>query len=174
MKYQPLVEKRIKRNLTIPMNSTSLIKFSNQVRKKSSFENKIVEKLDNEKDKVGQYIKNICEIQNKDVILGELLLWKGIYLLDRIVEYRDNYTYWVVDFGIPLTNNISERALRGVKTKMKVSGQFQNLSSAEYYANIRSYIETCHRNGINELEALQRLASGNPFTLSEILNNQKN
>ena len=95
-------------------------------------------------------------------------------LLDRIVEYRDNYTYWVLDFGIPLTNNVSERALRGVKTKMKVSGQFQNLSSAEYYANIRSYIETCHRNGINELEALQRLASGNPFTLSEILNNQKN
>ena len=80
----------------------------------------------------------------------------------------------ILDFGIPITNNVSERALRGVKTKMKVSGQFQNLSSAEYYANIRSYIETCHRNGINELEALQRLASGNPFTLSEILNNQKN
>ena len=95
-------------------------------------------------------------------------------LLDRIVEYRDNYTYWVLDFGIPFTNNVSERALRGIKTKMKVSGQFQNISNAEYYADIKSYIETCHRNGINEFESLQRLISGSPVTMSEILNNQKN
>lgn len=103
MKYQPLVERRIKRNLTIPMNSTSLIKFSNQVRKKSSFENKIVEKLDNEKDKVGQYIKNICEIQNKDTTLGELLLWKGIYGL--------------TDSQISVKMKIAERTIRKYKPK---------------------------------------------------------
>ena len=94
-------------------------------------------------------------------------------LLDRIVEYRDNYTYWVLDFGIATTNNLSERALRGIKTKMKVSGQFQNITSAEYYAAIRSYIETCHRNGINEIEALQRLITENPYTIEEILEQKK-
>ncbi len=56
---------------------------------------------------------------------------------------------------------------------MKVSGQFQNIKSAEDYANIRSYIETCHRNGINEMEALQRLISENPYTVEEILNIKK-
>ena len=97
-------------------------------------------------------------------------------LLERLVEYRDNYTYWIYDFTIPYTNNEAERGLRGVKTKMKVSGQFQNIENARYYANIRSYIETCHRNGINEVEALIRLLNGNPYTIEEILENklQKN
>lgn len=52
---------------------------------------------------------------------------------------------------------------------MKISGQFQNITNAEYYALIRSYIETCHRNGVNELEALERLIDDNPYSLEEIL-----
>ena len=91
-------------------------------------------------------------------------------LLSRLLEYRDNYTYWLYDFSIPYTNNEAERGLRGVKTKMKVSGQFQNIENARYYANIRSYIETCNRNGINEIEALTRLLDGNPYTIEDILN----
>lgn len=90
-------------------------------------------------------------------------------LLTRLTEYRDNYTYWLYDFSIPYTNNEAERGLRGVKTKMKVSGQFQNIENARYYASIKSYVETCHRNGINEIEALTRLLDGNPFTITEII-----
>jgi len=90
-------------------------------------------------------------------------------LLSRLMEYRDNYTYWLYDFSIPYTNNEAERTLRGVKTKMKVSGQFQNIENAKYYANIKSYIETCHRNGINEAEALTRLLDGNPYSVKEII-----
>jgi len=90
-------------------------------------------------------------------------------LLTRLTEYRDNYTYWLYDFSIPYTNNTSERGLRGIKTKMKVSGQFQNIEYAKYYANIKSYTETCHRNGINEIEALTRLLDGRPFTINEII-----
>ena len=52
---------------------------------------------------------------------------------------------------------------------MKISGQFQNITNAEYYALIRSYIETCHRNGVNEHEALERLITDNPYSLEEIL-----
>ena len=94
-------------------------------------------------------------------------------LLNRLLQYRDNYTYWVLDFDIPYTNNESERSLRGIKSKMKISGHFQNINSAQYYANIRSYIETCHRNGINELDALKRLSSLNPYTLEEIITQKK-
>lgn len=90
-------------------------------------------------------------------------------LLERLTEYRDNYTYWLYDFSIPYTNNEAERGLRGVKTKMKVSGQFQNIENARYYATIKSYIETCHRNGINEIEALTRLLDNNPYTITEII-----
>ena len=90
-------------------------------------------------------------------------------LLTRLMEYRDNYIYWMLDFNLPFTNNLSERALRGIKSKMKIAGQFQNITSAEHYATIRSYIETCYRNDVNGHEALIRLMDNNPYTLKEIL-----
>ena len=89
-------------------------------------------------------------------------------IVTRVKDFRDNFFAWVEDFTIPTTNNLSERSLRGVKTKMKVSGQFASTETANNYARIRSYIETCRRNGINEIEALSRLSSGNPYTVEEI------
>lgn len=89
-------------------------------------------------------------------------------LIRRIRKYRENIFAWVEDFSLPTTNNISERALRGAKTKMKVSGQFASAETANNYAVVRSYIETCRRNGINEMEALIRLCEGNPYTVEEI------
>jgi len=92
-------------------------------------------------------------------------------LILRILDYKDEYLAWVLDFSLPFTNNLSERSLRGAKTKMKVSGQFQNVKTASFYANIKSYLETCYRNGINEFFALHRLSRGDPFTLEEVFNN---
>lgn len=89
-------------------------------------------------------------------------------LINRIMEYRDNYIYWILDFDIPFTNNLSERNLRGIKSKMKVSGQFQNIDRAIDYANIRSYIETCRIYGINEYTSLNRLVEGKPYTFDEL------
>ncbi|MDR3358390.1 MAG: transposase [Desulfovibrio sp.] len=89
-------------------------------------------------------------------------------LLARIDKYRENYFIWVEDFSLPTTNNLSERGLRCVKTHMKVSGQFANVKTARYYATIKTYIETCRKNGINEMAALSRLCMGNPYTASEI------
>ena len=89
-------------------------------------------------------------------------------LLSRIEKYRRNYFLWVEDFSIPTTNNLSERGLRGVKSHMKISGQFESEAAADNHALIRTYIETCRRNGINEMIALQRLCSGNPYTVAEI------
>lgn len=77
------------------------------------------------------------------------------------------------DFSLPTDNNPSERALRGAKSKMKIAGQFQNINTAEYYANIKTYIETCYRNGINPTDALIRLMEDNPYTVSEIFNDKK-
>lgn len=98
---------------------------------------------------------------------------KELTLIYRIMEYRDNYIYWILDFGIPFTNNLSERKLRGIKSKMKVSGQFQNIERAEDYANIRSYIETCRIYGKNEYDSLSRLVEGNPYTFSELTSKNK-
>ena len=72
------------------------------------------------------------------------------------------------DFTLPTDDNLSERALRGVKSKMKIAGQFQNEKTARYYADIKTYIETCYRNNINPTEALIRLMEDNPYTVDEI------
>jgi len=93
-------------------------------------------------------------------------------LILRILEYKDNYLSWVVNFTLPFSNNLAERGLRGAKSKMKISGQFQSEETATYYAVIKSYIETCYRNGINEMEALIRLCEGNPYTIKEIFSPQ--
>lgn len=87
----------------------------------------------------------------------------------RLREYRQNYTAWLHDFRIPTTNNLSERSLRFVKCKDKISGQFQNEAHARFFADIRTYVETCARNGVNEFQAILRLTQDNPYSLNELL-----
>jgi len=93
-------------------------------------------------------------------------------LITRILDYKNEYLAWVLNFDLPFTNNLSERSLRGIKTKMKVSGQFQNEKTASYYASIKSYMQTCYQNGINEFNALLLLCLDKPFKLSDILKNE--
>lgn len=92
-------------------------------------------------------------------------------LLRRIKKFKENYFKWLEDFSLPPFNNLSERSLRCVKSHMKISGQFESVETAENYAIIKSYIETCRRNKINEIVALKRLCEGNPYTVQEILSN---
>ena len=92
-------------------------------------------------------------------------------LLRRFRKYRNNYFKWLEDFSLPPFNNLSERSLRCVKSHMKISGQFESVEAAENYAIIKSYIETCRRNKVNEMDALKRLCEGKPYTIQEILSN---
>lgn len=94
---------------------------------------------------------------------------KECTLITRILDYKNEYLLWLYDFNVPFTNNLSERGLRGAKSKQKASGQFWNIESAQWYAKIRTYIETCNRNGVNIYNALLMLSLGKPYTLEEIL-----
>lgn len=89
-------------------------------------------------------------------------------LLIRLKDYQENYTEWVRDFAVPTTNNLSERGLRFIKSKDKISGQFLNVNYAKYFACIRTYIETCARHGVDKFQALLRLTQNNPYSLQEL------
>lgn len=89
-------------------------------------------------------------------------------LLKRLENYYDNYFRWISDFTLPTTDNLAERGLRSIKSHMKISGQFESERSAGDYATVKTYVETCRKNGINEIVALSRLCSGNPYTVDEI------
>lgn len=89
-------------------------------------------------------------------------------LLKRLEKYKKNYLMWTLNEEIPFSNNVSERSLRSSKTKMKISGQFENITSAGYYANIKSYLETGKRHGYLVSDLIVRALKGNYVTIEEM------
>ena len=95
-------------------------------------------------------------------------------LIKRLKKYADNYMMWVFNDEIPFSNNESERSLRMAKTKMKVSGQFQNVERAKDFAIIKTYIETGKRYGFNPVELFKAAVEGSFITLSQMQEHFKN
>jgi hypothetical protein len=69
-------------------------------------------------------------------------------LLNRLKKYRDNHLLFAADFAVPFDNNLSERDLRMVKTKGKVSGCFRSLYGARIFASLMSIIKTAIKQDI--------------------------
>ena len=60
---------------------------------------------------------------------------------------------------MPADNNGSERAVRNVKVKTKVSGQFRTEDGAQRFAVLRSVVDTTIKNGQSVIAALTALAN---------------
>lgn len=70
-----------------------------------------------------------------------------------------NYILTFLDhYKVPSDNNASERAIRNVKVKQKISGQFKTENGAQIYAVIRSVTDTCIKNSQNVLAAFKTIA----------------
>ena len=69
-------------------------------------------------------------------------------------KYKDNHLAFVKDLNVPFDNNLSERELRIVKTKTKVSGGFRSENGCENYCNILSIINTAKKRNINPFKAI--------------------
>ena len=139
--------------------------------KRKEYIDKSIQQFDSEvSDKVIEDYDKIVE-QAKKINLKDFNQYYGKderTMIKRLEDYKENYLLWILRFDIPFSNNLSERALRGSKTKMKVSGQFANIQNAGYFARIKSYIETCKCHNINPHTALVRLIEDNPYTLEEL------
>ena len=90
-------------------------------------------------------------------------------LIKRLDKFQDAHLLFIKDFDVPFSNNTAEQSFRISKTKLKVSGLFQNINSASNYAKILSYMETCHRHGVNKHEAIKKLLDGKPYTIKELI-----
>jgi len=73
---------------------------------------------------------------------------------------RDKIFTFLLYPNVPPDNNGSERAIRNVKVKLKVSGQFKSEQGAIDYANLRSIVDTSRKRGFNEFEALRDVIAG--------------
>lgn len=76
----------------------------------------------------------------------------------RIHKYKEYVFTFLFHQEVPPDNNASERAIRNVKVKQKVSGQFKTQDGAQFYAIIRSVTDTCIKNGQNVLQAFKTIA----------------
>lgn len=80
----------------------------------------------------------------------------------RMIRYKEYLFNFLYDTSIPPDNNASERAIRNVKVKQKVSGLFKTFKGAENYAIFRTCIDTAIKQGIRPLAALNNIAATQP------------
>ncbi|MDZ7935254.1 MAG: IS66 family transposase [Emticicia sp.] len=112
------------------------------------------------------YTNNHPKILQIEQVLGKLL---DNQLLDELLKEKEKYKQTITFFRamlklrhalfpflyhpqIPFDNNASERGIRMIKTKMKVSGQFKSLH--QEFAIIRSVIGSAIKNGQSAFHAI--------------------
>lgn len=88
---------------------------------------------------------------------------KARNLLDRFRDHPDSILAFLRDFAVPFDNNQSERDLRMMKLREKISGPFRSFQALVNFCRIRGYVSTARKNGLNALDALQRVFLGQPF-----------
>lgn len=92
-------------------------------------------------DKIPEKLEDVCTFQK------------------RMIRYKNFIFPFLYYPDVPPDNNGSERAIRNIKVKQKVSGQFKTATGAQTYAIIRSIADTCIKNGQNILLTFQNIAT---------------
>jgi transposase len=87
----------------------------------------------------------------------------GRELLEFCRTRENDVLRFSLDTRIWPTNNISERDLRPTKTQQKISGRLTSEQVTQDRLDIRSYIDTARKQGINVMTALRQAVLGNPW-----------
>jgi transposase len=81
----------------------------------------------------------------------------------KLLDRQDDYLRFTTDWRIPPDNNGSERDIRMIKLRQKVSGCLRTLAGARRFCTIRNYLSTAAENGRNFFGTLVMLAEGRPW-----------
>jgi transposase len=84
-------------------------------------------------------------------------------LAQRLLDRQDDYLRFTTSWRIPPDNNGSERDIRMIKLRQKVSGCLRTLTGATQFCAIRSYLSTAAKHGKHFFEVLVMLAEGRPW-----------
>ena len=89
---------------------------------------------------------------------------KKHHALARRLQHREgDYLRFVTDFRIPPDNNGSERDIRMVKLRQKISGTIRSKAGADAFLAIRSYLSTAAKHGRGAFDVLTQLAQGHAW-----------
>ncbi len=84
---------------------------------------------------------------------------KAKKLQKKLLAKQECVLYFLLQSNVTPDNNGSERAIRNIKVKQKISGQFKNLQHANIFAVLRSVMDTAIKNGNSVLNALHLIAT---------------
>jgi transposase len=88
----------------------------------------------------------------------------GRDLLEFCRDRQDDVLRFCQDTQIWPTNNISERAVRPVKTQQKISGRLTSEEATQHRLDIRSYIDTARKHGCNVMDVLRSAMTSAPWS----------
>jgi hypothetical protein len=81
-------------------------------------------------------------------------------LARRLLARQDDYLRFTTDLRVPPDNKGSERDIRMIKLRQKVSGCLRTLTGAKQFCAIRSYLSTAAKHGRNFFDTLIMLTEG--------------
>jgi transposase len=84
-------------------------------------------------------------------------------LARRLLDRQGDYLRFTTDWRITPDNNGSERDIRMIKLRQKVSGCLRTLTGARQFCAIRSYLSTATKHGRNFFDVLVMLAEDRPW-----------
>jgi hypothetical protein len=87
----------------------------------------------------------------------------GRVLLEFCRDRETDVLRFVTDTRIWPTNNISERGLRPTKTQQKISGRLTSEIITQDRLDIRSYIDTMRKHGVDVMTGIRDALTGNPW-----------
>ena len=91
--------------------------------------------------------------------------FQAITLQKQLNKIPENILLFLHHADVPAHNNGSEKAIRNLKVKQKISGQFKSEKGAQAFAVIRSVIDTAIKSGkqvVNELLLIAAQPQSNP------------
>lgn len=84
---------------------------------------------------------------------------KIIAIIKSLTKYKEYVFKFLFDPDVPYENNASERAVRNLKVKQKVSGIFKSQTGADTYCQIHSITQTAKKNNQNPFSAILAVAN---------------
>ena len=114
-------------------------------------------------EQVGLYRSAVQIGINQTAARSSETMRKHNALARRLRDRQDDYLRFTRDWRIPPDNNGSERDIRMIKLRQKVSGCLRTLTGAKQFCAIRSYLSTAAKHGNNFFDVLVMLTEGRPW-----------
>jgi len=119
-----------------------------------------------DKDLTREQLKAISVLEQKPDRILEISLdqshRESVSVQKRLFKYRQSILIFLYLHKVPPDNNASERAIRNIKVKQKISGQFKSEKGADDFCVIRSVLDTLIKRTQNILGNLTLIAKSQP------------